>query len=298
MDTFVPHNLFVVGGTGYVGTAVVTQLLASNQFNVKILVRRETMTSKKDLVDRFAAAGGVIVQVEDTKDVATMTELLKGSDTLLSVVGGQALFDDTQFKLLEAAKLSGIRRFLPSEYSYDWNSEEDPFFSNKAKLRQELEASGLEYTYIVTGGFYDFLFSKRMGFDYEGGKIQLAGDGNTRVFGTELADVGRFVVYILRDPATRNSKVFAVAADFSYLEAVKIFEEETVRKYDVSYDSLETLKETSLNTELDFMTRIVAHIKMVVFQGAQYQSSMGKYKDLFPITIREKAREMLGKHGI
>jgi len=44
----------------------------------------------------------------DVKGEANLTELLKGSDTVLSVIGGPSLFDDSQDILVRAAKVRPV----------------------------------------------------------------------------------------------------------------------------------------------------------------------------------------------
>jgi len=51
---------------------------------------------------------------DDGKDWA---ELLKGVDAVVSAYGGEGMRE--QYKLLEAAKKAGVKRFIPSEFGCD-----------------------------------------------------------------------------------------------------------------------------------------------------------------------------------
>jgi len=154
----------------------------------------------------------------------------------------------------------------------------------------------LEWTYIITGGFYDFLFSLGTGFDPKGHKALIAGDGNARLFGADVADIAKYTVAILLDPETKNKKLFAYTESFTWNEAVKIFEEVSGKKFEVTYESIEDLHKVPQNPDADFHTKILAHIKAKLNNGEDFPASDAhKYKDIKPLSIKEKAKQINGQ---
>lgn len=298
MSSFVPHNLFIIGGTGDLGGKITAQLLAKKAFNVKILVRKDTLATKKDLVDKFKAAGGVIVE-GDLNDTQFLTEALKGSDTLISTVSGGALFGGSQDGFLKAAVAAGVRRFLPSEFGVDYTDKTNPFFAQKAAFREKLEASGLEYTYVITGGFYEFVFGPFSGFFPEQARATIPGDGNQVISTTHTEDIARYLPEILLDRETKNQKVYLAGSKITLKDAVKIFEEESGKKFELVHEKLEDLKAFFEGSDPDFVKKFVAYLKYL--EGTGRLSFEGndatKYPHIKPMSVRDYAKAVYHKSG-
>ena len=260
--------------------------------------------------------------IGDASDEAKLTELLKGSDTVMSFLGGMALmFQGVEEIVVKAAKVlclsllftppptshppppplafpslssqaAGVRRFFPSEYgdgSYDIN---DPFFGGKMKVRQLAIDAGLEYTSIVSGGFFDFLFGMGSGINAHGHQATLVGDGNGSVYGVDLPDLAKYAVAILRDPESANKTINAFSTSFTYNELVKIFEELSGSKFNVTFETVETAKEIAKSNP-DFLVRLIYHIKVMFNTAAEVrQSDVAKY-NIKQISVREKAKQIL-----
>ena len=149
----------------------------------------------------------------------------------------------------------------------------------------------MEWTYIITGGFYDFLFSLGTNFDPKGHKALIGGDGNARVYGTDVPDIAKYTVAILLDPETKNKKIWAYTEAFTWNEAVKIFEEVSGKKFEVSHQSFEDLKKIAQAPDADFITKIITHGKAKITSGEDFPASdVHKYKDIKPVTVKEKAK--------
>jgi hypothetical protein len=65
------------------------------------------------------AKGAEIVEGEVDSSVAELTKVAQGSDTVVSVISGNALFSGQEAKLVQAAKAAGVKRFVPSQYGVD-----------------------------------------------------------------------------------------------------------------------------------------------------------------------------------
>jgi len=96
-------KVVVVGGTGSIGSVILSTLLKSDL--------TVTVLSRPDSKATFPA--GVTV-VKKTYDDPTLHEVFLGQDGVVSAVGGGAILD--QIKLIDAAVKAGVKRFIPSEF--------------------------------------------------------------------------------------------------------------------------------------------------------------------------------------
>ena len=182
---------------------------------------------------------------------------------------------------------------VPSEFGFDLEDTTDFVLGGKIQLRHTLINSGLEYTFIFTSGFYEFLFGPITGFNVKEGKLTIAGDGNQLFSTTHTSDIAKFVPEILLDPSSKNRKVHIYGEVTTYNQAIKIFEEELGRKFEVTHQSEAELKKIVENQENPFMDRIFSHLKKIlIFTNQAYDSAdRQRYsKAVTPKTIREFAQ--------
>lgn len=110
-------------------------------------------------------------------------------------------------------------------------------FLQKEKIYAELAASGLPYTTIDVGWWYNGFIPK-----VPSGQTDHAvalpdfiqnlvpGDGEMKTYVVDNEDVGKFVARIIADPRTINNKVMAAGASLSFNEMFGIAEELTGEK--------------------------------------------------------------------
>jgi len=292
MADFIPHNLFVIGSTGWLGSQVTQALLDKKAFNLRLLVRKDTFEAKKALLEGFKAAGATLVE-GDTSNAASLAEAFKGSDTVVSILGGDGLNTGQQANIIEAATAAGVRRVVPSEFGFHLEDPTDFVLGGKIKLREALINSGLEYTFIFTSGFYEFLFGPLTGFNVKEGKLTIPGDGNQPFSTTHTSDIAKFVPEILLDPSSKNRNVHIYGEVITHNQAIKIFEEELGQKFEVTYQSEADLLKIEENQENPFSDRIFAHLKKIlIFSNQAYDAAdRQRYsKAVTPKTIREFAQ--------
>ena len=127
--------------------------------------------------------------------------------------------------LVDAAAAAGVRRFVhvslletPTTYPHQ-----------QAKLAAEayLKPSGLEYAIVKPGLFADVWFSPMLGFDVDGGTVQIFGDGTaTPLPGSAATTWPRFVVWALDADEARNASIELGGPDaVSQLDVVELHEE-------------------------------------------------------------------------
>jgi len=93
----------------------------------------------------------------------------------------------------------------------------------KVKFRKELEKSGLEYTFIYTGLFQEYIGF--IGFDIKNKKAKFYGDGSKKLSATALVDVGKYTVGSLKIPEARNAHIRVAGDTLTFNEILRKFEE-------------------------------------------------------------------------
>ncbi|KAF2105648.1 isoflavone reductase family protein [Lophiotrema nucula] len=109
-----PIKNIVWSGTGKTGVPILERLLATKQFNIKLLVRN-SIASYSDLPQNIPAH-----QV-DYADHARLVDHLRGQDAVVvfcSFVPGSG-FDTKHIALVNAAIEAGVKYFIPSEWALD-----------------------------------------------------------------------------------------------------------------------------------------------------------------------------------
>jgi hypothetical protein len=145
-----------------------------------------------------------------------------------------------QIPLLQLAEASdSITSFFPSEYGTD--IEYGPASASEKP----------HVTYLVTGPYSDLFLAPssdaRIGsFDPRQRTATLLGAGDEAISFTTMRDVGRLVVAALRTPCSEGQKERVLKVNSftaSGTQALAVFEKATGKKWNVSYTSLEELKE-------------------------------------------------------
>jgi uncharacterized protein YbjT (DUF2867 family) len=299
----IPKNIFVIGGTGGVGSRVVETLLEKRQFNLKLLVRKSAWDKKGQLLQNWRDAGAQFVE-GDISDLGFLTEAMKGSDTVLSVLGGDGLFSGHQPHIHRAAKAAGVRRIIPAEFGPDVNDESDIFFGEKTKLRKEIINSGLEYTFIFPGTFMEYFFSEVFGFNLKEGKLVIPGDGNKPLSLTTIPDTARFVAEILADAATINQRVYVCADTLTYHQAARLVEQEAPEllpaqngRLQITHQPLEEISKIVADQSGGFNNRVMYNFRRVLLTTNQaYDEKITYHPRTFkPTTAKEYVTSMKKK---
>lgn len=174
----------------------------------------------------------------------------------MSALGRSAI--ETQIGLIRIANdCPNIVRFIPSEYgtdiTFDATSASEKPHQLKLKVRAFLESDAVQnlaYTYLVTGPFAD-LYAGDMSSEPQMGSFNvgrreatLLGDGKGLVGLTTMADVGRFLMAVLRCPDVCDDKAIKVSSFVTTPERILAeMERQTDSKWSVQYTSLDALRQ-------------------------------------------------------
>ena len=190
--------------TGNLGPAILNQLLNAG-FEVMVLTRKSSTHSFPSSVTTIPV---------DYDSLESLTTALKGQEALVSTLGSTAIA--TQLRLIEAAANAHVKRFIPSEFGSNTLNEKTralPVFKDKIAvqdaLKKEAVSSGMSYTVICTGPFFDWGIMVGFIMNLKEKSINLF-DGGDRLFSTtSLPTIGKAVVGVLKHPEqTKDRAVY------------------------------------------------------------------------------------------
>ncbi|PNP42337.1 hypothetical protein TGAMA5MH_06019 [Trichoderma gamsii] len=225
----------VLGGSGNIGPSIIKALLNHN-FEVTAITRLESQATFAD---------GVDVKRVDITSKEAVQEVLQGHDALVSAISPAAL--DDQKTIVDAAVAAKVRRFLPSEFGVDnrRTSEKDMGWMvvNKVKLNEYLDEVAAKnkwfsWTGLACGFFFDWGIQTQfiLGINAKAKTGEIIDSGNKPYAASNTYFVGETVAAILKKPEETANKFLNV---FSFKttqnEVLKIFEEESGSKYQVSH---------------------------------------------------------------
>ena len=200
--------ILVAGGTGRLGTRVVTLLRQRGQ-NVRVLTRDRS---------RAAHLAGTHIEIVegDVRDLAALRHAVAGARTVISAIqgfaatkdGSPATIDrDGNCNLILAAREAGVEHFVlvsVKDASPDHPAE---LMRMKHAAEQELKASRLTWT-IIRPTAYMETWCEVLGRPLlDKGKTKVFGRGSNPINWVSAADVAEFVALATFDPATRGEVI-------------------------------------------------------------------------------------------
>jgi nucleoside-diphosphate-sugar epimerase len=207
--------LVVAGGGGKLGRLVVEAVLESPATRVRVLVRD---TSRPDVATMARDRVELVAFDAAAADDAARAVAVRGAFAVVSTLqGGPDVIIDAQLALLRAAKLAGVRRFIPSDYSYNFFSLPEGVNVNSdwrrtlARRAQEEASSSFEVTHVMQGIFADRAVLRFLGMvDAEAPIVRYWGDGKTPIDWTTWEDTARFTAAAALDERKVPERLFVV----------------------------------------------------------------------------------------
>lgn len=231
-DTIEPRRVFITGGTGFVGSAIVTSL---HDANLTLLVRP---SSKAVTPDNAIKVPG------DVTDPASLVGKLDGFETVIHLVGiieeqGAATFDGvirrgTQHMVAEA-KRAGVRHFIQMSALGAKNDPDYAYHTAKWKAEEAVKSSGIPYTIfrpsVIFGpddGFINPLAALVRTFPV----VPVVGSGASRFQPVSLRDVGDAFARAVADPETTTGQTYELggAKAYTYQEMLDVIGAEMGKK--------------------------------------------------------------------
>ncbi|KAI1424953.1 hypothetical protein F5Y12DRAFT_420887 [Xylaria sp. FL1777] len=203
-------NVAVVGGSGNLGRAVVSELLDAG-FAVTALTREGSTAT-------FPA--GVASKAVDYSSVGSLTEALQGQDALVSTIATAAVAG--QQPLVDAAVAAGVKRIIPSEFGINTRFlGREPIGTILQGKVQTLnyihekwkQNPSFTWTGISTGLFFDWgLEYGSIGLDKAKKTATIFDSGNEPYQATNLPHIGKAVAAVLRHPELTTNRYISIAS--------------------------------------------------------------------------------------
>jgi len=200
-------NVCVIGGSGFVGSHIVHQLSAKG---IRVRVPTRNRERHKSLI----VLPTVDVVQADVHDPATLNRLLAGMDAVINLVGilhetgggsdFQRVHTDLPRKVVEAARVTGVRRLLHMSALHASPSGPSKYLRSKGEAEKLVRESGLEWTMFrpsVIFGLGDSFLNLFAGLVRSLPVLMLA-KPKARFQPVFVEDVGRAFVQSLTDPRT------------------------------------------------------------------------------------------------
>ncbi|GAB1519679.1 hypothetical protein RhiTH_002747 [Rhizoctonia solani] len=273
----------LAGANGYVGKALADAFLDLNPFQVRLLVRNESIntTPYQDYKKR-----GALLYAVSYDDEASLVKALDGVDVLVSSVAAAAL-TSTQIPLVKASKKAGVKVFFPSEFSGNF-PDDVPFTTFRAR-RDVLESAkehGLPVARLNTGGFPEYIFELPLGLRFADKKITIWGEGNTKVSWTTMKSVADWLANVLKSvPVTelQNKDIAIQGSSLTLNEIVKLWEQKHNEKLQVEYRPLKEMGDRIAADPTDLLAFLVRGFE--VGHGNIGGEGNGLYPDWKPESV-------------
>ncbi|KAF8608914.1 NAD(P)-binding protein [Ceratobasidium sp. AG-I] len=273
----------IAGATGFVGFPLAETLLNDGNFKVHLLVRPASVDSPK--MQELKAKGAQIYGLTYGNE-AELAAALKDVDAVISALTySQQSLIDSQLALVNASKAAGVKLFFPSEFGFELLTDTE---SEVSKAKKHISATarklGLPTTRLITGFFPEWYpINPSFGFNLEAKEVTIYGSGDEKASWTSMADVARFVAYILANvPLSKleNQDLCLQGDDKTFNQFIKIWEEKHNQKLKVTYKPLEELDERVASNAGD----ISAAITRELFSGRAHFKKVanGLYPDWNP----------------
>lgn len=199
------QTVAIIGATGQVGTPLTRNLLEMGH-NVRVLVRVRAQSDTGRLAE-YEKHGAEIVEVPDMLNVDALSSVLGGADALVAAVpGSQQIITESEPIWIQAAVKAGVKRYVPSEFgchTRQLSLGDGILFDYKKALHEKIFASGIGWTFIYTGGIFDYFLPNLRFFH----KITTFGDLDLPIYTHDIADIGRLAAMAITDPRTLNKCV-------------------------------------------------------------------------------------------
>ncbi|KAJ5623102.1 hypothetical protein N7490_011707 [Penicillium lividum] len=211
----------IIGASGSIGKIVLDGLVASPQFTITVVSRKESCA--------FFPQHVTVLRPEFSE--AGLEAAFKDQDVVISTVGATGFCE--QRKFVDAALRAGVKRFIPSEFSANSLNTAVlqllPLFGQKKELIEYLktkEAEGLSWTGIATSGLFDWgLHNQFLGFDIANRTATIWDSGDKTFTLTNEKELKQSVISVLQHPdETRNRYLYVASVETTQREILAALE--------------------------------------------------------------------------
>lgn len=212
MNAAAEQRLLVVGASGHLGRKVL-QAARHGARKVRVLLRPGSRLG--------AESDGIEIVTGDLLDPASLRLACRDVDAVITTAigysrrrpadGSTPTDTEGQQNLIDAARDSGVRRFVFTSVLTCDRAPEVPHFRDKHEVEQRLARSGLDYVALRPGAFVDQSPDYWAG-GLRKGRLDALGDPDVRWSYVHTDDLARFLVAAVELPAD-SPRVIDVGCD-------------------------------------------------------------------------------------
>jgi nucleoside-diphosphate-sugar epimerase len=265
----------LVGANGTLGSVILNGLVEANCFDISILQRSTSSSSKAPLassITRILAAPDLPVE--------ELTKALTGQDAVIAAFPlGEG---DQHLRLAEAAFRAGVKRFIPADFgSCDASDPEPqkylPLYRRKTLVREKCEdlatkaaqdGSDFSWTTVVCGHFFDRgLRDGLLHINFDTRTAKILDGGAIKASTSTLRRIAEATVRVLQRPEqTRNRALYIQSFNPSQLEIVAALEKAMGEPWHIQHvDSKPYLEDAQKRLGSDDAEAVLFAIEDIVF---------------------------------
>ena len=217
-----------------VGGRIAHHLLEQPATALRLLVRPggPADPAKKEALRGFEERGAVVVD-GDVADPGSLDAVTEGVDVVVSALqGGPDVITEGQVALARAARRSGARRMVPSDFALDVFASppgEHPFFDWRREADEAIAGTGLEHVHVLNGAFLDGLAGSL--FDHDARTVTFWGTGDELIEATTVDDTARYTARAALDRDVPSGRFGVVGARVSVSMITDAVEQVTGHRY-------------------------------------------------------------------
>ncbi|MCJ1425435.1 hypothetical protein MMC29_003334, partial [Sticta canariensis] len=146
------NNVIIAGAGGNLGPSIVEALDKDPQFTLSVLSRKGSSATFPSHIK--------VHRVDDSYPEDQLLDALKGQDAIVLLLPPTEV--PVLKSIIDASIKAGVSRVIPGEFGSDSSipavTEQIPFLKGKLDIKQYLQSkedTGLSWSAIVNGGFFD-----------------------------------------------------------------------------------------------------------------------------------------------
>ncbi len=194
-------TIILAGATGNLGGQIANELVL-NGAKVKAIVRKEANDNKLSLLK----SKGIEIISLDFNDSEALKAACKGADCVVSALAGlQDVIFETQKKLVDAAILAGVPRFIPSDFCTDFT----PLIPGKNRnldirrsFHDYINNQNIKTTSIFNGAFMELITGPMPLILFSKNKILCWGNPSIKMDFTHTQNIAAYTAKVALDASS------------------------------------------------------------------------------------------------
>lgn len=294
MTTRSDKKVLLIGGTGDLG-GLIGQALLERGANLRLYVRPGSRSKLSSNLAEAAELSEDESQAFDDVDIV-----------ISAVQGGPEVIIDKQLEFLARAKAVGVKRFIPSDFSFDLfkldeganiNSDWRREFARRA----ETECGAVTVTHVLIGCFLDrkVLFGFLGAFDLNKDEAYLWGDGTNKMDFTTYADAAAYTAEVALSDEVLPSRCQFAGESLTFYELVNAVSRGlgrpiTVKEMGTLADmDAEIEQRQAAEPENPFAWLPLMYWRAMLNGNGKLETVMNsRYSSIQPMTVEEYTRKM------